>query len=251
MSRIDNQIVTLTARSPDNALSGCTILPKNHQKPPSTTQTPIEFTTMPENESEIAATETIFDKFLRHTTVVPKDHREGKSLDNITENIQNNEFASESMERFNDTEVFNTTSENGSRNGGGLFYKHDVGLENVLENTTEYKMEVEELFEPHKKSERLDYDEGSLDERQRRSNPLSFRPARETYIVRCHNAGSFISSRERWWFIAIANCGNNKGLDVKYRFKMTNGNPGDFWHEHFSADERRKIANIPRFEQLL
>ncbi|XP_055304371.1 transmembrane protein 145-like isoform X2 [Sitodiplosis mosellana] len=243
LSRIDNQIVTLSARSPDSRTSGCTILPKNSQKQPipapATTLTPIELTTLPENESEIAATETIFDKFLRRTTVLPTGHRQVKSLDNITEEIQDNEF-SESMETFNETEVFNSTSQHGSRkNGGGLYYKHDVGLENVLENTTEYKVDVEELFEPQKKSERIDYDDNSLDERQPRSNPtLSFRPNRETYIVRCHNTGTFISSRERWWFIAVANCGNNKGLDIKYRFRMTNGNTGDFWHEHFSADER-------------
>lgn len=247
LSRIDNQIVVLSARSPESSLSGCTILPKNSQKQPipahETTQKPIEFTTLPENESEIAATETIFDKFLRRTTVVPTlSQREGKSSENDTiEGARDIEFG-ESMEAFNDTEVFNNTSENGTRrkHGGGLYYKHDVGLENILENTTEYKVDVEELFEPQKKNERLDY-EDEVDGRQRRSNPtMSFRPARETYIVRCHNAGSFISSRERWWFIAIANCGSNKGLDVKYRFKMTNGNTGDFWHEHFSADERRK-----------
>ncbi|EAA00571.4 AGAP012225-PA, partial [Anopheles gambiae str. PEST] len=57
-------------------------------------------------------------------------------------------------------------------------------------------------------------------------------------IVSCSNFGSFTSSRERWWYIAIANCdGAGRGLDVKYRFRMTNGPPGDFWHEHFSADE--------------
>lgn len=243
LSRIDNQIVTLSARSPESTLSGCTILPKNPQKPaPTTTETPNEFTTMPDNGSESATTETIFDKFLRRTTVTPGGHRDGKSLNNTAEEITDNDF-SESMEVFNDTETFNSTSPHGSRkNGGGLYYKHDVGLENVLENTTEYKVDVEELFEPQKKSERIDYDDNSVDERQRRSNPtLNFRPNRETYIVRCHNAGSFISSRERWWFIAIANCNSNKGLDVKYRFKMTNGNTGDFWHEHFSADERRRF----------
>lgn len=255
MSRIDNQIVTLSARSPDNALSGCTIVPKNPipltTRRPATTETPIEFTTLPDNESEIAATETIYDKFLRHTTIIPKNDRDGKSLDNNTENNQNNESTSEAIEQFNDTEVFNATSEHGSRNGGGLYFKHDVGFENELENTTEYKTEVEELFEPHKKSDRIDYDESALDERQRRSNPpLTARPARETYIVRCHNAGSFISSRERWWFIAIANCGSSKGLDVKYKFKMTNGNTGDFWHEHFSADERRKFYFLNNAEFL-
>lgn len=215
------------------------------QRPSSTTEMPIEFTKMPDNnESEIGATETFFDKFLRQTTTVsPKDLRDGKSLDNITEDTQHDDdFTVESMEQFNETEIFNATSEHGSRRtGGGLYYKHDVGMENELENTTEYKIDVEELFEPQKKSERMDDEDNnnSVDDRQRRSNPsFSFRPNHETYIVRCHNAGSFISSRERWWFIAISNCGNDKGLDVKYRFKMTNGKSGDFWNEHFSADER-------------
>lgn len=231
-------------------MSGCTILPKGtpapspHRPISTTEETPNEFT-MPENESEIAATtETIFDKFLRRTTVLPKGEHNEKTMDNETEGTQNVEFSVETMEKFNDTEVFNATA-GSRRNGGGLYYKHDMGLENELENTTAYKTDVEELFEPKKKSERLDYEESSGDDRQRRSNvPFQFRKTRETYIVRCHNAGTFISSRERWWFIAIANCGNNKGLDVKYRFKMTNGKSGDFWTEHFSADERRKFDMI-------
>lgn len=241
---MDNQIVTLTTRSPGNSLSGCSIVRKNDPKSEpadeknwsTTTETPIEFGTTIENESEIDGTETIFDKYLRRTTALPTSQRDGKSVDNKTGDIMNNELK-ESMEKLNDTEVFNETSGHG-HNGGGLYFKHDIGLENELENTTEYKMDVEELFEPARKIERFDDD--VVTNRQRRSNPLLLRPNRETYIVRCHNKGSFISSRERWWFIAVANCGNNKGLDIKYRFKMTNGQSGDFWHEHFSADERRE-----------
>lgn len=251
LNRNDNQIVPLTARSPENRDSGCSIMLKNAQKPQlqplPTTEAPIELTTMPDglnhNKSEFSATETIFDKFLRRTTQISKNNRDGKSLDNMTENIQNNEFSDESMENFNDTEVFNKTSKHDDRNGGGLYFKHDIGFENELENTTEYKMEVEELFESHKKNERIiDNDDNSVDGRYRRSNPsMPFR-SYQTYVVQCHNAGTFKSTRERWWFIAIANCGNNKGLDIKYRFKMTNGASGDFWHEHYSADERRKIS---------
>lgn len=203
--------------------------------------TPREFSTLSDNDSAIASTETIFDKYLKtQTTMSPQSHREGKSLNDIAEDILNDEINSNAMENFNDTEVFNKTSGNVSHNGGGLYFKHDVGFVNELENGTEYKKEVEELFEGPKRSERLTEDYESIESRRPRSNPFNF-PHRETYIVRCHNAGSFISSRERWWFIAIANCGNNKGFDVKYRFKMTNGKSGDFWNEHFSADERRKF----------
>jgi hypothetical protein len=28
-----------------------------------------------------------------------------------------------------------------------------------------------------------------------------------------------------------------QGLNMQYKFLMTNGPPGDYWHEHFSADE--------------
>ncbi|RZC37360.1 transmembrane protein 145 [Asbolus verrucosus] len=55
--------------------------------------------------------------------------------------------------------------------------------------------------------------------------------------INCHNARKFRSARERWWFIAISNCNGNKGIHVKYKILMTNGPPGDYWHEQFSADE--------------
>nr|CAI5836657.1 unnamed protein product [Callosobruchus analis] len=55
--------------------------------------------------------------------------------------------------------------------------------------------------------------------------------------VHCHNARRFRSSRRRWWFIAVSNCNSTTGINLRYRILMTNGGPGDFWHEHFSADE--------------
>ncbi|KAL1139755.1 hypothetical protein AAG570_006732, partial [Ranatra chinensis] len=56
-------------------------------------------------------------------------------------------------------------------------------------------------------------------------------------LIQCHQARRFRSARERWWFLAISNCNSTKGLNLKYRFLMTNGPSGDYWHEHFSADE--------------
>ncbi|KAJ8913743.1 hypothetical protein NQ315_007460 [Exocentrus adspersus] len=69
------------------------------------------------------------------------------------------------------------------------------------------------------------------------NKPQAQRILRRGRTVSCHNARRFRSSRERWWFIAISNCNGSKGIDIKYRLLMTNGPPGDYWHEHFSADE--------------
>lgn len=228
--------MTLSARTPDSALSGCTIERKKAR--PTTTESPMELNTPVDNNSILGSTETIFDKYLKRTTNSPSDTTpDDNSMENTIENVTNYNAIGENMELFNDTEVFNSTLKHG-RNGGGLYFKHDQGFENELENTTEYKSQVEELFEPPKKIESFEDEMEMI--RQRRSYPFHLTRQRESFIVKCHNAGSFISSRERWWFIAISNCNSDKGLDVKYKFKMTNGKTGDFWHEHFSADERRK-----------
>lgn len=254
LSAADNQIVTLSARSPYNALSGCSIVPKTRPTlipPPvfpasyTTASPPPEVTVPSNNDDPSRSTETTYDKFLKRTTTdAPTEfkNRDGKSLDNATDDFASSEFDSDSFDNFNETEVFNASATGGdqhSRNGGGLYFKHDVVFENQLENSTEYKTDVEELFESPKAQ--LLQEEPDENSRSRRADSYPFaRKSRETYIVRCHNAGTFISSRERWWYIAISSCGSDKGLDVEYRFKMTNGQPGDFWHEHFSADERRK-----------
>lgn len=241
---MDNQIVSLSARSPENALSGCAIVRKKAFLPPLdlllTTKSPSESeeSTRIDDENDASSTQTSFDKYLiRTTSTTPIGvSLDLKSSENITEPPTNSEFSETMTEQLNETEVFNATSTHG-RNGGGLYFKRDQGLENELENTTEYKLDVEELFEPSKANELLG--DNVRVSRQRRSPfKLPQRGTRETFIVKCHNAGSFVSSRERWWFIAISNCNSNKGLDVKYKFKMTNGKSGDFWHEHFSADER-------------
>ncbi|XP_014256440.1 transmembrane protein 145-like [Cimex lectularius] len=63
------------------------------------------------------------------------------------------------------------------------------------------------------------------------------RKTNTSIVVQCNQARTFRSARERWWFLAVSNCNSSKGLDLYYRFLMTNGPPDDYWHEHFSADE--------------
>ncbi|RMX60692.1 hypothetical protein pdam_00014526 [Pocillopora damicornis] len=57
----------------------------------------------------------------------------------------------------------------------------------------------------------------------------------ESYLE-CTGDRRFVSSRERWWYLAVSNCKSTKGLLLKYRLEMTNGDT--FWKKHFSADER-------------
>lgn len=143
---------------------------------------------------------------------------------------------------FNETDVFNVSNAMGggkSHNGGGLQFKHDImPFENELENTTAFRVDVEEMFQKLD-SRRPIREIEPLSSRPEQLTPLLRRSTREKLLVHCHNAGTFFSARERWWYIAVSNCGSDKGLDLTYRFKMTNGQPGDFWSEHYSADEMR------------
>lgn len=103
--------------------------------------------------------------------------------------------------------------------------------DNNLENSTEFRNYVEEMFG------------GIGSNRTKRQTPrLAEGDRKQTIFVTCHNAGGFKSARQRWWYIVLANCGSTKGMDVRYKFRMTNGALGDFWHEHFSADEMCKFS---------
>ncbi|XP_063976402.1 transmembrane protein 145-like isoform X2 [Diachasmimorpha longicaudata] len=55
--------------------------------------------------------------------------------------------------------------------------------------------------------------------------------------AQCNSYRLFKSARPRWWFIALADCTSQKGLNVTFDVSLTNGSPGSFWREHFSADE--------------
>ncbi|XP_012274237.1 transmembrane protein 145 [Orussus abietinus] len=55
--------------------------------------------------------------------------------------------------------------------------------------------------------------------------------------IHCRGSRKFLSSRPRWWFIVLADCLSNNGLNLTYWVSLTNGSPGSFWREHFSADE--------------
>ena len=53
--------------------------------------------------------------------------------------------------------------------------------------------------------------------------------------IQCESERYFVSRRDRWWFVALANCQSQKGLRlVDFRFEFLNG---DSYLRHFSADE--------------
>ncbi|XP_058116486.1 uncharacterized protein LOC131285483 [Anopheles ziemanni] len=239
----DNQIVTLSPRTPYNLYSGCFLrtptpkespndpLPKDGGSP--STKHPPSSARPGSSGGDIRPPDDdaqYFDQFLKTSTYEPEfAFDERYEPDNGTED-------GVAYELFHTSTM--ATGE-GEAAGG---YAGDNGAVNLLENTTDYRSLVEQLFPDGEGKSALWQEEsvanGTI--RERRAAPGTSESARykDRLIVSCSNFGSFTSSRERWWYIAIANCdGSGRGLDVKYRFRMTNGPPGDFWHEHFSADE--------------
>lgn len=230
-------------------LSGCTIQRRMIESPPPAAPAPA---------STDDSNPYYLDQFLKTTTTSTGSSAASQSTSSST-SVPDYELLNANFSMFNESEVFNASAffDLSIVDRYPIVFQHDEGFENELENTTDFKQDVEELFtvmntadaEQMDKHKRIEDNDGDADtdidgmeqqQRARRSDRLHsglFPPTRESIRVKCHNAGKFFSSRERWWYIAIANCGSEKGLDVTYRFKMTNGGPGDFWHEHFSADE--------------
>lgn len=224
----DNQIIKLSARSPYNVWSGCRIVPKGE---PATTPASVRPTDSTDSGTSADGTVlTEFDRFLE-TTTLASTQSETSEIEDFNSGIN--------FTGFNETDVFNVSNAMGTQNGGGLQLNHDImPFENELENTTAFRIDVEEMFQKLD-SRRPIRETESRSSRQEQSPLLLRRSTREKLLVHCHNAGTFFSARERWWYIAVSNCGSEKGLDITYRFKMTNGQPGDFWSEHYSADEMR------------
>jgi hypothetical protein len=226
LSEMDNQIVTLSAKSPYFLKSGCslrsTASPMDAKYTTSTT-TELPHSHLPEADPNY------FDHFLKTTSQSYPSSTEQPFTSSSTE-ASSDSSSSSHLENFTDLEIddFNKTSPNYKT----MIFDQEA-QDNNLENTTEFMMDVEEMFE----------DPSSIVNRTKRQTE-SQGTEKKTIYVSCHNAGGFTSSRQRWWYIAFANCGNGKGIDVRYKFRMTNGAVGDFWSEHFSADEMCKFTTF-------
>lgn len=248
LSPIDNQVVTLTTKRPESYLSGCRLTTsRERHRPPAvpdknTSKTPEDANLNGSQTASTASDEadsSYYEQFLKSTTTasgytttptVTSNPFSTTELSGEFEGSGSSAYEAVSLET--EADVFNATADEffllARDNNDGLLNG------NWLENDTSFKDEVEELFSESSTENNV---------RVRRSVPLLGRENTGTIIVSCSNAGGFTSVRERWWYIAVGNCGSDKGIDIKYRFRMTNGPPGDFWHEHFSADEMCKFSS--------
>ncbi|KAI5640458.1 rhodopsin-like GPCR transmembrane domain-containing protein [Phthorimaea operculella] len=241
-----NQIIKLSHWYPDTEISGCVLTKAQKELPASvsstTTSTPkpstkSTSTTKPKtkNTTKIESPEpSFYDQFLKTTNGPPKPTN-APSKTTITDNVTTW------------YEVFPTDFENATdlpvdelwENIGPDKAEHSL----VNETRTGHLEDVELMFDSnstkrHKIKRSTDLYERFRRRRLKSESEMSAKSGKtERFIVSCHNSRRFRSARERWWFIAISNCDSNKGLDVRYKFLMTNGPDGDFWHEHFSADE--------------
>lgn len=226
LSPNDNQIITLSARSPHFIRSGCTVRtalsPPRSEARDSTTPRPTQSTS-----KKVPEDSTYFDQFLKTTTQIPpRVSTQYSSIDMSSTTFSLDNFTDVDIEDFNMTNIDYRTM------------VHDQETQdNELENTTDFRSDVEEMFDDP------DVSNSNRTKRQAAFPHMYDGERKQTIFVSCHNAGGFTSARQRWWYIALANCGSNKGMEVRYKFRMTNGALGDFWHEHFSADEMCKFHN--------
>lgn len=171
MSPDDNQIVTLSAKSPYFHKSGCTLRSSSPPKEQSTTTVkPSTLQKYPE-----AIDSTYFDQFLKTTTEIsPSTTAEAFIMEyNLTETDL-------------DVDIFNATTVDYK-----MFEGDQVRRKNGMENGTEFRNDVEELFDVANVTTRI----------KRDIYPQNFgnTERKQKIYVTCHNSGFFQSSRQRWW----------------------------------------------------
>ncbi|GJQ75325.1 hypothetical protein Trydic_g23508 [Trypoxylus dichotomus] len=227
-----NQVVNLTINGDIyRELSGCTIVPSksNTHSGGTTTKSPDitknAKTKLPNKTTKFERT----SPFVSSTITITSTSTEVEDA-STTETLLTSTFIADFVsttssyynfsEDFDDVEVLfsNAETENATEFFGTTFNPSTV--QEIDEGIPTKKSPIRKRAVPTKRPKQ-----------QHRSNGVGSR------TIACHNARKFRSSRERWWFVAVSNCNGSKGIHIKYRILMTNGLPGDYWHEHFSADE--------------
>lgn len=125
---------------------------------------------------------TYFDQFLKSTTQITP-HSSSTPFSSI--DLGSTTFGFENFTEF-DVEDFNSTNISFKT----MVYDQET-KDNNLENTTEYRSFVEEMFE------------SSDSNRTKRQVPYKFSESegKQTIFVSCHNAGGFKSARQRYVFV--------------------------------------------------
>ncbi|XP_026754438.1 transmembrane protein 145-like [Galleria mellonella] len=237
-----NQMIKLSYWYPDTEFSGCIIRKANKEMPAekstttTTTNAPSPTTKNPtakrKNSTKIEhpLDPAYYDQFLKTTTPKTKTSIIDSNSTTWFEILPTDDLNSTAVLPEEDLWESVGTDRNDSQfenlKDVEILFDNDNGVNHKIKRSTF------ELYE-HYHRRRLASNQASSNS-QRNDNKNN---NVEKIVVSCHNSRRFRSARERWWFIAISNCDSPKGLDVHYKFLMTNGPDGDFWHEHFSADE--------------
>jgi hypothetical protein len=127
---------------------------------------------------------TYFDQFLKTTTQIP--------MSSTQPSLNSNDMTSTTsgIENFTDIDI-----EDFDASGSG--YKtidQETQDDNNLENTTDFRVDVEEMFD--------EVENMGSNRTKRQIFMRSYEGDRkQTIYVSCHNAGGFESKRSRWWYM--------------------------------------------------
>lgn len=172
-------IVLFVAKSPYFIKSGCTLRTAsspNREAP--TTQKPTQSSSKksPEDSS-------YFDQFLKTTISNSQSSTESSLNDISSTTFGTGNFTDVDIEDFN-------TTVSGFRT---MVFDQET-QDNNLENTTDFKLDVEEMFD--------DVENTGSNRTKRQIFTRSYENDRKQVIyVSCHNAGGFTSARQRWWYM--------------------------------------------------
>ncbi|XP_037875212.1 uncharacterized protein LOC105842284 [Bombyx mori] len=233
-----NQIIRLSHWYPDTEYSGCIVTKANKELPASKSSIkPTSITVNPFYKQKNTTNSepkdpSYYDQFLKTTTApatTPLNQQSTVSHANSTTWYEllpadNLNFTT----AFPEDDLWESIGPHANESTLGNLQDVEILFDDRYKSTRKIKRSTIGIYERYRRRRLHSEAGGSLASNGDRTEKL---------IVSCHNSRRFRSARERWWFIAISNCDSSKGLDVSYKFLMTNGASGDFWHEHFSADE--------------
>lgn len=166
---------------------------------------------------------------------------DGSTISTSTNNYEENEII-ESSTQFSDiTSTYSISSSDTTYSSPSTL---NLLNDEVTLPTNYYQTDVVNIDEENQPIRRRKRSADGTTPIHRLHQDGAARSIRQGRTVTCRNARRFRTARERWWFIAVSNCRGNRGIHIRYRMLMTNGDPGDYWHEHFSADEFCTLNNL-------